>query len=350
MKSLKSGPLFVGFSLLVTAAPARATDGRPEIQIYSSIGTTHRLTVRGRALKKSGERGSTVLSRNARRLFANEEWQNVPVKVTVAGRTREVKTDDEGLFEAQFVLDDEGLPPGPHEARAQVANVSGTGPVHVIGRDELVVVSDFDDTVAITHVTSRRRMLTSALLMGEDTQPHVPGMPELYQALREGGPTGRKAAFVYLSGSPIQYHHRVRKFLSRNNYPAGGIFLRQLDTNAFKPAGFKTPVLKRLLQDLPEQNFLFFGDSGEHDPEIYADIADDAGKRSLGTFIRLVTDEPTDAERFDNQVVFRDPREAALKLIERGLLPKEALERISDAVKAPNKAADAPAEQSPAAP
>lgn len=347
MKGLKSGPLALGFSLLVTAAPARATEGRPEIQVYSSIGTTHRLTVRGRALKKSGERGSTVLSRNARRLFANEEWKLVPVRVRVAGREREVKTDDEGLFEAQFVLDDQGLPPGTHQAEAEVAGVIGSGPVHVIGRDALVVVSDFDDTVAITHVTSRRRMLTSALLMGEETQPHVPGMPELYQALRDGVPDGRKAAFVYLSGSPIQYHHRVRAFLNRNGYPAGGIFLRQLDAGALKPAGFKTPALRRLLRDLPDHQFIFFGDSGEHDPEIYAEIANAAGPRRLATFIRLVTDEAPDAERFAGQYAFREPHEAARLLVRLGLLRKEALPRIEAAAKGTEPSA---ADERPATP
>ncbi|MFN7134422.1 MAG: phosphatase domain-containing protein [Myxococcales bacterium] len=327
MRPLKSSPLALGFSLLVTASPARATEGRPEVQVYSSIGTTHRLTVRGRALRKSGERGSTVLSRNARRLFANEEWKNVEVKVTVAGHVREVRTDGEGLFDAQFVLDDAGLPPGEHEAKAEVGGISGTGTVHVISRTDLVVVSDFDDTVAVTHVTSRRRMLTSALLMGEDTQPRVPGMPELYQALRQH----RSAAFVYLSGSPIQYHHRIRAFLSHNGYPPGGIFLRQLDSGALNPAGFKTPVLKRLLRDLPDQKFLFVGDSGERDPEIYRDIAKEAGERHLGTFIRLVTPERPDAARFEGQHAFGTPSEVAQALAGRALLDADAIDLVREA-------------------
>ena len=107
---------------------------------------------------------------------------------------------------------------------------------------------------------------------------------------------------------PLGHAEGLLEFLDDAGYPAGSLHLREmtswvslLGATPDSPS-HKRGAVDRLLRDFPGRRFLLVGDSGEHDPEIYAGIAREHGSRIAGIAIRDVTGEPAGASRW--QVVF----------------------------------------------
>ena len=57
-------------------------------------------------------------------------------------------------------------------------------------------------------------------------------------------------------------------------------------------------MIEELFVRLPERRFVLVGDSGERDPEIYADLARRHPKRVAQIFIRDVTGDVMTSERY----------------------------------------------------
>jgi phosphatidate phosphatase APP1 len=288
--------------------------------------------VRGRALRKSGEThaSSHAVSKNLRRLLENDPYADAVITVELGGASVQTRTDDRGLFEARFTFE-APLAPGEHPVLARgPKGLEGRGAVTVIAPGQLLVVSDFDDTVANTGVTDTLALVDNALAQTEETQAPVPGMSGFYQCLRQRG-----AAFLYLSGSPIEFYPRLRAFLGRNGFPAGGIHLRHLRLGNTDPQGFKGPALAQLVEGLPEARFLFVGDSGERDPEVYAQAASKAGARSAGVFIHRVGEADARAARFAKQQLFDAGAQAAAAAAAQGLIDEACAAALAPKPKAP---------------
>ena len=277
---------------LASPAAAPAQNHGPEIHLYSAFGTPTRFTVRGRVLEKSGEldQAGSAVSKNLRRLLRNAEWKHVGIRVTAAGHAQDSKTDEEGMYEVVFEPK-KALDPGTHSVKVEVpGELSHDGQLRIVGKGELIVVSDYDDTVVVSNVTGKAAMLKTALTETEETQAAAPGMAAFY---------GRLAAcaqptFVYLSGSPVQFQPRIKAFLEKNGFPPGQTLLRKLGPGNL--------------------------DSGEKDPEVYREAAKRAGARAAGVFIRLVTDEAADSPRFEGMKAFRDAAKAVEAAEAAGLL------------------------------
>ena len=81
-------------------------------------------------------------------------------------------------------------------------------------------------------------------------------------------------------------------FLRQNNFPKGPILLRSMSnmlkrkTQNEKPQ--KQKEILNLLKTYPELPFILIGDSGEHDPDIYIEIAEEFPDRILAIYLRSV--------------------------------------------------------------
>ncbi len=296
------------------------------IWVFPSVGTPEQCVIRGRAFRAEPGQGSSVLSRNVRSLAGAQEWPGAAGTVAFLGRSAGFTADDEGFFAAAFAADGDPFPLGPHEARATLAEVAADearGAVHVTSADGLSVISDFDDTLAETHVTQRRRMVTTALFKDGSTHPAVAGMACLYRAIARR--TG--AAFHYLSGSPIGFLPRILRFLEVHACPPGAVRLRHWQTEPMDPIAFKRPLMEEIAQALPGHGLVLFGDTGEKDPEVFAEVRATHGARVRRTFLRNVGDEPADAPRLRESFVFERASQAASEAGRLGLLdPADVLE------------------------
>lgn len=259
------------------------------------------------------------------RLFMVDHEGGKRVVARVAGQEYEFeKTPGNGQFSRVVSLPQAAAEQGTSNVLSVSAVLpeadrrSFTGNIHLCERTGLTVVSDIDDTIKISEVTNRRALLRNTFL--EPFRP-VPGMAQVYQ----GWAAGSKARFCYVSASPWQLFDALNEFVQSNGFPAGVFYLRdfrwrdQTFFNLFKdPAAYKTRVIESLLKRFPERRFVFVGDSGEQDPEIYAALARKYPKQVARICIRDAGGGTAQAPRYRALfkdlpekllVVFRDPAE-----------------------------------------
>jgi phosphatidate phosphatase APP1 len=309
------------FTLCVLFA-ATVASADPQILLFPSIGRPGEITVHGRVLREAPTPGSSVLARNLRRLTA-PDWDGAPVEVTFHGSQVKTRAGSDGVFEARFSFEGSAAPaPGIREVHVGVPGAWARSFVRLMDpKSPFLLISDFDDTVAVTNVTDRTRFVTAALLQDSDTQPAVEGMSALYQCLVDEQPVPSALAFV--SGSPHQYARRISAFLSRNGFPTAGLYLRDLSPNTL--SSYKQPLIRKLLRSV-DQSVILIGDSGEHDPEVYAQIRREYPDRVLAIYIRDIG-RSEDARRFQDMMLFKDPREAAANAVQRGFMSEECRAR-----------------------
>jgi Uncharacterized conserved protein (DUF2183) len=171
------------------------------------------------------------------------------------------------------------------------------GRVLLLPNEGISVVSDIDDTIKNSNVLDRKQLLLNTF-----ARPFVvvPGMAERYRNIaKQPG-----SAFHYVSGSPHHLYPVIADFLRVGNFPEGTMHLRDLNwrKELFGREGgskeHKFETIRQLMQDFPQRKFIFFGDSGEHDPEIYGQLAREFPAQVLEIHIRNVTDQTRSNSRY----------------------------------------------------
>lgn len=173
-----------------------------------------------------------------------------------------------------------------------------SGEVMLVPAQGLSVVSDIDDTIKDSQVLDTHELLLNTFVRPSKA---APGMREFYQALA-GAHQG--IAFHYVSGSPHQLYPVLDNFLREQGFPKGSMHLRQvkITEELFRKGSsserHKHAAIRALLKQYPQRQFLLIGDSGEADPEIYADIARDYPEQVRAIYVRDVTGETASAPRY----------------------------------------------------
>ncbi len=316
---------------LLVSSPCVAL-AAPSVIVHPAVGRPTLVTVSGRALRSRPETVRATVPKNVRRLTA-KSLEHAPVEVSFAGQVRFATTGEEGEFEVSFPAPTHHpFPLGRQPVRASVAGATGESGVEVISdAAPFMVVSDFDDTIAISNVQHAKGLLESAFLEDEMTQPAVPGMADFYRCLHES--SNPPPGFAIVTGSPATYGPRLEAFLGRAGFPFAALHLRRLAPGTL--SGYKEPVLRRLLSLFP-QPFLLIGDSGEHDPETYSRIREEFPGRIAAVFVRDVG-KSADPARFRDMVLFRKAGDAAREAAARGFLSQLCLERAFPAQDAGSK-------------
>jgi phosphatidate phosphatase APP1 len=278
--------------------------GPVEILVYRGFGTAARVTIQGRVVEAKRLEPAAAADRpwrNFVRMLHRLDSDEIPgarVRVSFAGLEGETVTDDEGYF--GFELAPSALPPGEdgwHTAELSLATpvVPAQGIAHA--RADLLVpdaaaafgiVSDIDDTVLQTHVTSLLRMVRVTMLGNAHTRLPFEGTTELYRALC-AGPTGaaRNPVF-YVSKSPWNLYDLLVDFMDRHGLPRGPLLLRDLGLHPEPRLAFKLTRVAEVIATYPALPFVLVGDSGERDPEIYLEVAAAHRDRVRAIYIRDV--------------------------------------------------------------
>jgi phosphatidate phosphatase APP1 len=154
------------------------------------------------------------------------------------------------------------------------------------------VISDIDDTIVATNVTSKLKMALTVLFSNAHTRMPFAGLPAFYRALRDGIGGNEDNPFFYVSNGPWNLYALVVEFLSLNDIPLGPIFLRDFgDQLLFSPTpegAHKLACIERLLAAYPGLPFVLIGDSGERDPEIYSEVVERHPERIRAIYIRSI--------------------------------------------------------------
>jgi phosphatidate phosphatase APP1 len=279
----------------------RGTPQDFRIESYLGHGGPQGVVVRGRVLNDPPRReavegeGVSAVVRRTLRDFMTDELPGVPLRVTVADATAEVSTDAEGYFVARLQPSDLESPwtTGTVELAAPYRGLTAayTTPVQVrvpAAESRFGVISDIDDTILETGVERVWHMLRQTFTGSALTRTPFAGAPELYGDLAAG-----TNPFFYVSSSPWNLHSFLVAFLHHRDFPLGPVLLRDLLGNG----GGREPKhgrIREVLDLYPELRFVLIGDSGEQDPQIYADIVREYPDRVLAVYIREVRLDPGD--------------------------------------------------------
>ena len=171
------------------------------------------------------------------------------------------------------------------------------GKVKLIGPTGISVISDIDDTVKISHVTNKKNLLNHTFFLDFAA---APGMASLYADWAEQG-----VEFHFVSSSPWQLYTPLQEFLAAAGFPDSALNLKAVRfrdaslLDLFKKGTETKPrVIEKILAAYPSRFFVLVGDSGEQDPEVYAALLRKYPQQILKAYIRNVSDETVNNERF----------------------------------------------------
>jgi phosphatidate phosphatase APP1 len=171
------------------------------------------------------------------------------------------------------------------------------GTIHLVPQRGLSVISDIDDTIKITEVGDKRKILENTFLKPFRA---VDGMADLY-----GKWAAQGALFHFVSGSPWQLYEPLAQFTAAADIPPATFHLRRIrlkDASVLQlladPYQSKLTAVDRLFRTYPERRFILVGDSGEKDPEVYGEIARRYPNQVLQILVRNVNDGLRSDDRF----------------------------------------------------
>lgn len=329
------------------------------IEAYRGYGCADRAYVKGRVLRGNpvpAARAEDSLLLNLAGMIQRFESDEVPgarVRVRFPGGEQTVTADEEGYFEC-WMHPLPPFPPGrewhwvdlelvepregdvPHTARARVM-VPPPGA-------RFGVISDLDDTVVRTDVTSTLRMMRTVFLGNARTRMPFPGVAAFYRALERGTGGAPMNPVFYVSSSPWNLHDLLMEFLEIQGIPAGPLMLRdwgisETEVLPTSNAAHKRASLERILGLFPALPFILIGDSGQEDPEIYSRVVHDYPDRILAVYIRNVTPRPErlqsihrlalEVEKAGSALILADDTVSAAKhAAEKGWIDPAALAEI----------------------
>jgi phosphatidate phosphatase APP1 len=229
------------------------------------------------------------------------------VRITVGGVVHEATADDEGFIREWIDLPaplPATAPWHPAELRLLAplqpaqADVTTTEQIRVLtGTPTFGVISDLDDTVIQSRITSFLQAMRTVMLGNARTRLPFPGVAAFYQALEKGGDGARTNPIFYVSSSPWNIHDIIADFMDIQGIPRGPINLRDWDValsalTSSRHRHFKEPVIRELLDLYPALPFILIGDNSQHDPEIYRAILGRYPDRILAIYIRNVDANP----------------------------------------------------------
>jgi uncharacterized protein DUF2183 len=190
-------------------------------------------------------------------------------------------------------------------------------PLVLVEPEGTSIISDIDDTVKVSEVRDKERLLRRTFL---EEFEFVPGMAPLYKRLV---PSALHLHFV--TSSPWQLYEPLAEMLARAGFPPATVSMKRvrprnvlqtIDELLGDPLETKPPAIREVLDKFPKRSFILVGDSGEKDPEVYGLIARERPQQIARIAIRDVTDEPREAPRYatafegvpgEKWVVFKQP-------------------------------------------
>lgn len=300
---------------------AYALGGPDPIKIvpYRGYGNRQQLYLKGRVLEDQGiveSRDNDSLWNNLVNMYRRIESDEVPhahLKARFQEVEQDVLADEEGMFDVQLTLR-HPLPMDRiwHQVELELIgplSPKQSGPVRAIGQvlvpppsARLGVISDIDDTVIEADVAHLLSLARNVFLGNAHTRLPFPGVAALYRALFHGPQGDAMNPIFYVSSSPWNLYDLLSQFFQLHEIPIGPVlFLRNygISEESIFPLHHrehKLSIIRQMLDYYPDLPFVLVGDSGQEDPEIYAEVVDQYPQRIPAIYIRNVSLERARSE------------------------------------------------------
>ena len=287
--------------------------GRDPIMIlpYRGFGTREKLYLKGRVLEDKGITSAvdndTIWDNlvNMYKRFESDEIPFAKVQARFQGQEKTVDADIEGFFEV-WIEPKTPLPAGKLWHLVELSLVEplrkGYPPVRAEGQvlippesAKFGVISDIDDTVIYTDAAHLLHMARTVFLGNARTRLPFKGVAAFYRALLKGKPGEEINPLFYVSSSPWNIYDLLTDFFHLQDIPLGPIlFLRDWGLNEeelipYKHRKYKMAAIRTILDFYRNLPFILIGDSGQEDPEIYAEVVREYPDRILAIYIRNVS-------------------------------------------------------------
>jgi phosphatidate phosphatase APP1 len=291
---------FIAVGVLVASQALADAD---DVIVYPAFVGADVSVVEGRVIELEDARTPIATERrrdNLRRnlsLFHNDERKGRTVTIELDGQRWNSVTDQEGYFRCELTALG-ALAPGWHRVQGVLGNARADSGVLVLSDAQLHgVISDLDDTILVSEVNSRRRLLANTLFGNPLQRQAVPGAAKAYAKLAARNPDPTSAPIFYLSASPRQLQREIQTFLDHNGFPRGVLLTKRVTNDAtseplFDQPTYKTGKIQEILRRAPHVKFTLFGDDGELDPEIYEEIRKQHPEQIEAIWIRRVHPSP----------------------------------------------------------
>ncbi|MCK7590366.1 DUF2183 domain-containing protein [Subsaxibacter sp. CAU 1640] len=283
-----------------------------QIIVFQSYGTDSHLYIRGRALEDEsidleGKHPIKLLI-NAYKRFETDEIRNTTLLLKLPNNhIIETQTDDKGFFlvddsveNLKEMTNDEGWMNVELSykdfTQTRVIQLKNRFPGEMLIPDNYSfgVASDIDDTILHTGLVSifKWRVIYNTFLKTAKNRIPLEGAAEFYHLLHRGASGKETNPIFYVSHSPWNMYRYLEFFLKKNNFPKGPILLRSFANFRIRRNSGEKPQKQKeiinILKTYPELKLILIGDSGEHDADIYLEIAESFPERILAIYLRSV--------------------------------------------------------------
>ena len=294
----------------ILARPLKNDRGRGGvvIQPYRGYGSTEEVFLMGRVFRQpslgSGVRQETI-ARDLLDIFRRLlRWgvRNATVTASYYGSEQRILTDRDGYFRMHMRP---AHGPDPDRVWHPIAltlqgrereDTSTKGVIFVPpATARFVVISDIDDTIMKTGVANKAVMLWRLFAQRARSRVAFPGVAALYNALHQGASGAELNPMLYVSRAPWSIYDVLEEFFKLHGIPAGPVlFLREWGLTVQSPLprrakDHKLSLIRDMLALYSDLPFILIGDSGQRDPEIYAQVLREKPGRVLAIYIRNVS-------------------------------------------------------------
>lgn len=298
------------------------------VQPLYAFGNEYEIQVKGRvieAYKQSRPSENKTVLHNllaAVRRYAGSSVPDVWVSITFQGETRHVLSDEEGIVRCSFFAHDaismkteaevvfriqvhEESLSRQKQIKARESPTQRIGVYRFASNHRVGLVSDIDDTILISHATRMGKKFWLSISKNAYTRRPLPGISRLYRLISQ---QGRNPIF-YVSSSDWNLYDMMQDFMRYRDLPDGTLLMQALSINLksfWKSGGgnhhHKLDKIELLMQLYPGMKFILVGDSGQKDPELYAEVVHRHPARILAVYIREIKEDNARKEKLQRSV------------------------------------------------
>lgn len=290
------------FLLYLLLLPTAVWAAGNQVLLYDSYGSSDHFVLEGRVIeakKQAASKNDAAWYSNLwhkLRTLKNSDREGVQLTITVGEHVAHTVSEEEGYFRVTMTPQ-QPLPPGWHAVNVQGKGAQGVGWVLIVPKSNtLGVISDIDDTVLISDVPDKIKLLKNTFLKNSKQRQAFPGTADFYQRLLAQNIDAKATPMFYVSASPRQLAESIKAFLVEKHFPQGVLVAKQINGNGHDPLldqkQYKIAKIETIFAALPWVKFVLVGDDGEFDPETYRTLQEKYPQHVAAIYIRKVSRDP----------------------------------------------------------
>ena len=241
------------------------------IELYNAYTNGSRVIVKGRVIDVNDKKTKESSPFSA---FFNDEKKWAKVYLEIEKERFVVESDNEAYFTFD-VKPKSRLKRGESILlKTEDANsLQKVEPFFPSLKEHIGVISDFDDTVLVSDVTSNLKLLYNTFLKDYKERKVIVKISQKIKTLmRKDGLQEDKALF-FISGSPHQLNNTINSFLDYHHFQKHMLLTKKIHGDVSESLhttiACKYDKIVRLIEMYPKVKWVLLGDSGERDAEVY---------------------------------------------------------------------------------